>query len=141
MIVKGRARSGGAQLAAYLMRQTENPTLVELFDGSDDLKAAFLQWDAIGELTRGDKALYHAQIAPQDGYAMSPDQGKRVKNVRVGWWHKNADSLKASWDELQRTKLGRRARVAGMAEHVVEPKPSIERHERNHRKALVKAAS
>ena len=51
-------------------------------------------------------------------------QGKKVKDVTVGWWPKNTDSLKASWEELQRTKLGRRARVAGLAEHVVDPKPS-----------------
>ncbi len=65
-------------------------------------------------------------------------QGKKVKEVRVGWWSKNTDSLKASWEELQKTKLGRRARVAGLAEHVVGPMPSIERHERNARKALPK---
>lgn len=65
-------------------------------------------------------------------------QGKKVKEVRVGWWAKNTDSLKASWEELQRTKLGRRARVAGLAEHVVGPMPSIERHGRNARKARPK---
>lgn len=63
-------------------------------------------------------------------------QGKKVKEVRIGWWRKDADSLSASWLELQRTKLGRRARVAGLAEHVIDPKPSIERHARNERKAL-----
>jgi replication initiator protein len=68
-------------------------------------------------------------------------QGKKVKEIRVGWWRKDAGSLSASWQELQRTKLGRRARVAGLTEHVVDPKPSVERHERNERKALVKTAS
>ena len=68
-------------------------------------------------------------------------QGKKVNEIRVGWWKKDAEALSASWQELQRTKLGRRARVAGLAEHVVEPKPSIERQERNERKALTKAAS
>jgi hypothetical protein len=68
-------------------------------------------------------------------------QGKKVKDVTVGWWPKTTDSLKASWEELQRTKLGRRARVAGLAEHVVGPLPSIERHMRNARKALPKPAS
>jgi hypothetical protein len=65
-------------------------------------------------------------------------QGKKVKEVRVGWWRKDADSLSASWEELQRTKLGRRARVAGLTEHVIDPKPSVDRAQR---RALAKAAS
>lgn len=68
-------------------------------------------------------------------------QGKRVNEIRVGWWRKDADALSASWQELQRTKVGRRARAAGLAEHVIDPKPSVERQERNARKALAKAAS
>jgi hypothetical protein len=64
--------------------------------------------------------------------------GKKVKDVRVGWWRKDAQSLGASWEEIQRTKLGRRARVAGLAEHVIDPKPSLERYERKERKALHK---
>lgn len=83
MIVKGRARSGPAQLAAYLLRQDgkERPTLIELFDGGNDLHKAFLQWDAIGELTRGDKTLYHAQIAPEARYTMSPEQWHRAAEI------------------------------------------------------------
>jgi len=68
-------------------------------------------------------------------------QGKKVKEVTVGWWRKDAGSLSASWEELQRTKLGRRARVAGLAEHVIEPKPSVERSQQNQRKALAKTGS
>jgi len=68
-------------------------------------------------------------------------QGKKVKDVMVGWWRKNAESLTESWQELQRTKVGRRARVAGLAERVVDPKPSLERYERKARKALPKTGS
>lgn len=83
MIVKGRARSGPAQLAAYLLRQDgkERPTLIQLFDGGDDLHNAFVQWDAIGELTRGEKTLYHAQIAPEARYQMSPEQWQRAAEI------------------------------------------------------------
>lgn len=83
MIVKGRARSGPQQLAAYLLRQDgkERATLIELHDGSDDLKKAFTAWDAIGEATRGEKTLYHAQIAPEARYQMTPDQWKRAAEI------------------------------------------------------------
>lgn len=83
MIVKGRARSGAAQLAAYLLRDDgkERPVLVELWDGGEDLHKAFVQWDAIGEATRGEKTLYHAQIAPEARYEMTPEQWKRAAEI------------------------------------------------------------
>lgn len=83
MIVKGRARSGAAQLAAYLMRQDdkERPSIVQLFDTTDDLRKAFLRWEAIGEATRGDNTLYHAQIAPEARYQMTPEQWKRAAQI------------------------------------------------------------
>lgn len=81
MIVKGKPRSGPAQLAAYLMRSDEHATLIELWDGADDLRKAFLEWHAIGEATRGEKTLYHAQIAPDAKYGMTPDQWKRAAEI------------------------------------------------------------
>lgn len=65
-------------------------------------------------------------------------QGKKVKQVNVGWWNKGTEELKESFQELQRTKLGRRARVAGQAEHVLDPHPSLQRNERKARKLLAK---
>lgn len=67
-------------------------------------------------------------------------QGKKVKEIRVGWWQKDNDALKSSWQELQRTKLGRRARVAGLADHVTDPHPSIDRAGRKNRRSLLKAS-
>lgn len=83
MIVKGKARSGPAQLAAYLLRQDdkERPVLIELWDGSDDLRKAFTTWHAIGEGTRGEHTLYHAQIAPEARYQMTPEQWKRSAEI------------------------------------------------------------
>jgi Relaxase/Mobilisation nuclease domain len=83
MIVNGKSRAAPAQLAAYLLRQDgkERPVLVELLDGGKDLNKAFLQWHAIGELTRGEHTLYHAQIAPENRYAMTPEQWKRAAEI------------------------------------------------------------
>jgi hypothetical protein len=63
-------------------------------------------------------------------------QGKRVVQVRIGWWPKDSTALNESWQELKRTKLGRRARVAGLAEHVIEPQQSPGRLIRQHRKSV-----
>ena len=81
MIVKGKPRSGPAQLAAYLMRSDEKAALIELWDGSDDLHKAFLQWHAVGEATRGEKTLYHAQIAPEAKYPMTPEQWRQAAQI------------------------------------------------------------
>jgi hypothetical protein len=83
VIVKGKARSGAAQLAEYLMRSDEHATLLELHYGDGDLKKAFIDWDAMGELTRGEKTLYHAQIAPEGKYKMTPEQYRRAAQMLV----------------------------------------------------------
>jgi hypothetical protein len=54
-------------------------------------------------------------------------QGKRVTQIRIGWWTKEGEALRDAFDELQRSKIGRRARITGTAEHVSEPTPSISR--------------
>lgn len=60
-------------------------------------------------------------------------RGKRVVTVRVGWWPKDNAQLQESWQELQRPKVGRRARVSGLAEQVIAPVPSINRLMRRER--------
>jgi len=81
MIIKGKARSGPAQLAAYLMRSDERAALLHLDYGDGDLRKAFIEWDSIGELTRGEKTLYHAQIAPEAKYGMTPEQWRRAAEI------------------------------------------------------------
>jgi hypothetical protein len=66
-------------------------------------------------------------LAPFSISVLPVKQGRRVANVRVGWWAKDSDALINANAELQRTKLGRRARVSGLAEHVAEPQPSVSR--------------
>ncbi|MBB3713061.1 hypothetical protein FHS00_002662 [Limimaricola variabilis] len=63
--------------------------------------------------------------------------GRRVTHIRVGWWRKSEEELKAAWAEAQRPKVGRRARIAGQVQHIA-PLPSIAislRKERLRRKA------
>ena len=63
------------------MDDGERPTLIHLDYGDDDLKKAFIEWDSIGELTSGVKTLYHAQIAPEARYQMTPDQWNRAAEI------------------------------------------------------------
>ena len=45
-------------------------------------------------------------------------QGKRVVQIKVGWWTKDNAQLGQAYDELQRSKIGRRARISGNVEYV-----------------------
>ncbi|WP_181708692.1 replication initiation protein [Chthonobacter rhizosphaerae] len=51
-------------------------------------------------------------------------QGKKVVRIKVMWWKKDQDELKAAYAEVQRSKVGRRARIAGTVETVFAPMPS-----------------
>lgn len=54
-------------------------------------------------------------------------QGKKVVQIRVGWWAKDGDALQEAWREAQRSKLGRRARISGTVEYVTPVQPSLGR--------------
>lgn len=53
--------------------------------------------------------------------------GKKVTHIRVGWWQKEKEELDAAWREVHRSKVGRRARIAGTATTVTDPYPSQSR--------------
>ena len=70
-------------------------------------------------------------LAPFGVSVLPVKQGKKVVQVKVGWWAKDSDALRAAWDETQRSKIGRRARISGTVEHVAAPIASINRLIRN----------
>ena len=78
MIVKGRARSGPEQLAAYLLRvgDGERATILDRGLHGDDLHTEFLLFHTLGDAGRTDKTLYHAQICPEAKYGrkMTPEE-------------------------------------------------------------------
>jgi plasmid replication initiation protein len=53
-------------------------------------------------------------------------QGKRVVQIKIGWWTKDNSQLHNTFDELQRSKVGRRARISDNTEHVADPVLRIE---------------
>lgn len=66
-------------------------------------------------------------LAPFGLSVLPIKQGKKVVQVRVGWWAKDGSALREAWQEMQRAKVGRRARLSGATEHVADPIPSINR--------------
>jgi len=53
--------------------------------------------------------------------------GKKVTHIRIGWWQKEKEDLDAAWREVHRSKVGRKARIAGTATTVTDPYPSENR--------------
>jgi Initiator Replication protein len=45
--------------------------------------------------------------------------GRKVVKVRLSWWKKNIDEIKAAYRELQAAKAGRRARIKGTVERII----------------------
>ena len=83
MIIKGGSRARPGQLAWHLQRldTNEKVEILELQSPAPTLGEAFLDWQTLSEGTRGTKGLYHANIDPAAGYAMTPDQWRRAVEV------------------------------------------------------------
>lgn len=62
--------------------------------------------------------------------------GKKVTHIRVGWWSKTKEEMDAAWREVNRSKVGRKARIAGHTVHVADPYPSQNRMLRDTRRDL-----
>lgn len=45
--------------------------------------------------------------------------GRKVVKVRLSWWKKNIDEIKAAFRELQSSKIGRRARLRGTVDRIL----------------------
>lgn len=102
MVIRGRTRGNGVQLADYLMSQAGNES-VELFDirgtsQPDNIRKSLLEMSLTSELTKSHKGLYHAQINP------SPTNGED-KRMSAEDWLKAADLLE------QELKLENQKRV------------------------------
>ncbi len=62
--------------------------------------------------------------------------GKKVTHIRIGWWQKEKEELAAAWREINRSKVGRKARIAGTATTVTDPYPSENRLSRKGREEV-----
>lgn len=88
MVIKGRSRTNGAQLAAYLLQSKENDRarIIDIRGTAqpDDLRKSLLEMSLSSELTkRGKLGLYHAQVNPAIGEdrPMTHDDWLRAADV------------------------------------------------------------
>jgi plasmid replication initiation protein len=75
-------------------------------------------------------------LAPFSLSVLPVKQGKRVVSVLIGWMRKDSQALREAFEETQRPRFGRRARITGTVEHVLPPAPSTSRLVRQERKRL-----
>ncbi len=54
-------------------------------------------------------------------------RGRKVTQIRLYWWRKDIDGLKEAYAELQRPKVGRKARLAGEIDEIIDT-PSLFGH-------------
>jgi hypothetical protein len=66
-------------------------------------------------------------LAPFTLSVLPTKQGKKVVQIKVGWWPKGGIAMREAFDELQRSRVGRRARISGNIEQVAAPAPSPQR--------------
>jgi hypothetical protein len=60
------------------------------------------------------------------GCAIEPvTAGRKVVKVKLSWWKKNMDELKAAYRELQSAKVGRRARLSGTIDRIISNQDTI----------------
>ena len=71
-------------------------------------------------------ALAHFEIS-----VLPIKKGKKVDQIMVGWTRKSDEARYEAVKEMQRPRIGRRARIANRVEHVAEATPSIGRMVRN----------
>jgi hypothetical protein len=72
-------------------------------------------------------------LAPFNVMVFPVKSGKRVTGVRLSWFAKSNEEQAAAWNEVQRPKLGRKARITGTVEMVLDPSPSVNRRVREAR--------
>ncbi|HJT75738.1 MAG TPA: replication initiation protein [Gemmataceae bacterium] len=130
-----------AQIASLSKKTYQDYTLDEF---RDLLGVSPGRYKAFGELNKHVIKPAIAEVnalAPFSVSLVPVKQGKRVVQIRVGWWAKEGDALREAWNEMQRTRVGRRARIAEVGH---APLPSINRTVRNarldHRKASPKTS-
>lgn len=87
MVIKGKSRGNGKQLASYLMNKGENDA-VQIFEirgtsQPDNIHKSLLEMSLTSELSRTDKGLYHAQVCPAYGEdrQMTPDDWLKAVDI------------------------------------------------------------
>lgn len=83
MIIQGGSRSNASQLGRYLLNEAANDrvAVLNIPDHARDVAEAILDMERMGQMTKGKKTLYHAQINPAPSYDMRPEDWNRSVEV------------------------------------------------------------
>jgi len=83
MIIQGGSRSNASQLGRYLLNEAANDrvAVLEYPTSARDVPEALKDMERMGQMTRGSKTLYHAQINPAPGQVMRPHDWDRSVDV------------------------------------------------------------
>lgn len=55
------------------------------------------------------------------GVAVTPVKtGRKITHVRIHWWRKDVPELRKAWEELQRSRAGRKARILNQDDSILE---------------------
>src|SRR5271166_887391 len=114
-----------SQMTGLELKQSQSFTLDEF---RDMLGVQPGRYKTFGELNK-----HVLQPAVAEVNALAPfylnvlpiKQGKRVASVMVGWMRKESDALRQAFEETQRPRFGRKARIAGTVDSVVVLPPAL----------------
>jgi Initiator Rep protein, WH2/Initiator Replication protein, WH1 len=124
-----------SQMTGLELKQSQSFTLDEF---RDMLGVQPGRYKTFGELNKHVLQPTVAEVnalAPFSISVLPVKQGKRVASVLVGWMKKDSDALREAFEETQRPRFGRKARIAGTVETVVlSPVLSVSRLLRDDRK-------
>lgn len=110
-----------SQMTGLELKQSQSFTLDEF---RDMLGVQPGRYKTFGELNKHVLQPAVAEVnalAPFSISVLRVKQGKRVASVLVGWMKKDSDALREAFEETQRPRFGRKARIAGTVETIVLP--------------------
>lgn len=79
------------------------------------------KYDVFGDLNRRvlKEAITEINALAPFNVALTPiKEGKRVTALKLYWWHKTREERQAAYQEGQRSRIGRRARIMGQVEAI-----------------------
>lgn len=120
-----------AQRSGLSKKTMETFTLEEFRDLLGVQKDAYDKFGALNKHVIKPAVLEINALAPFMMSVQPIKSGKRVTSVSLTWIPKSKDDADEAWREVRRTKVGRKARITGQIEMVLEPRPSQNRQIRN----------
>lgn len=120
-----------AQRSGLSKKTVETFTLEEFRDLLGVQDAAYDKFGALNKHVIKPAVQEINALAPFMLSLLPVKSGKRVTSIRLAWVPKSRDEADEAWREVRRTKVGRKARISGQIEMVLDVRPSDNRQVRN----------